>query len=89
MILSLKQTNKHFIVMTPQASESVPYIAGTLTGITTFLAQIQPTGMLEGWMQLFLQAGLGAIVVLLLLKFFPAMLDRMEVKDKRHQQAKL
>jgi uncharacterized membrane protein YhiD involved in acid resistance len=64
--------------MHTQFFETLPYIAG---GATTVIAAVGSTDV-----TFWLQAGMAGIVVLLLLKVFPFLMDHLEEKDKRHDE---
>jgi hypothetical protein len=58
-------------------AEAFPYI----TGIT-----VASLGVIGSEISIWLSAGMTGVVVLLLLKFFPMLLNHMEDKDKRHEE---
>lgn len=65
----------------------ITYLASLAASASTALAQVHQTsgGVMESWAQLAIQAGMAGVVVLLLMKFFPMMLDKMEAKDRAHE----
>jgi hypothetical protein len=64
----------------------IAYITSTSAATATVLANVKPAGVAESWMQLAIQAGMAGVVVLLLMKFFPMMMDRMAAKDRQHEE---
>lgn len=66
--------------MTNQFAESIPYVAGATT------TMIGVVGQAATDISLWLQAGMAGVVVLLLLKFFPGLMNHLEEKDKRHEE---
>ena len=64
----------------------IAYITSTSAATATVLANVKPAGVAESWMQLALQAGMAGVVVLLLMKFFPMMMDRMAAQQALHEQ---
>ena len=64
-------------------THSIPYIVSGLTASVSFLAQAQPAP--GSWHSIAIQAGMAGVGVLLLLKFFPMVMQHLERKDKEHQ----
>ena len=58
--------------------DQIPYIIGGLTSASAFTAQVQPDT--SGLPALAIQAGMAGVVVLLLLKFFPMILNAMKAE---------
>ncbi len=66
-------------------TQHIPETVGALAGFSTILAQI-PTPEGGGWLQIVIQAGMAGVVVVLLLKFFPMVMQHLKEKDAAHQQ---
>ena len=67
-------------------AEPFSYAIGFTFSLATLLGSLATDTATGGWLQVIVQAGMAGIVVLLLMKHIPAMMERNERMQERHLQ---
>jgi len=67
-------------------AEPLAYVAGISVSLSTLMGSIGADAVGGGWLPIIVQAGMAGIVVLIVLKHIPALINAQQVANKLHAE---